>query len=179
VRVALPQAELLPGVHEDLVVPLWVARDGKVGVQRSDDTMHVPAILFASRQMLEPITRRYQPVPAADLARRGEHLAAWFAWLQDDTCTAAPTANGRLALRITGSGIRSLALPLPRGSWNLEVVPAAAGVGLRAASPTGAPTSPTIDVVNDNDVHTLELQVADGIGLPIWIDAITLRRRGK
>ncbi|MBL8756191.1 MAG: hypothetical protein JNK15_23050 [Planctomycetes bacterium] len=180
VRVELPAAELLPGVREDLVVPLWVARDGKAGVQRSDDTVRVPAFLFASRQLPEPITRRYQPSADPALAARlGGHIAGLVGWLQDAACTAAPAPNGGLALRLSRPGTWSVALPLPRGVWSLTLEPSRPGVAVRTAGAARGDAAPTLDVAADNDVHALEVHVADGIGGPVWLESVVLRRSGK
>ncbi len=177
VRIDLGLREILPEVTEPLVVPLWIAREGRSGVQRNGDEITIPAYLFGAYQQPEPIVRRHQPATAdaAAEARVTGHIGALFAFLMDAQSSAVPAADGRLQLRRTTHGTSALRLPLPAGTWEVAVVPATNGVvvGARGEKPG------RVSIPGEGATIDLELQTTPDAQLPCCIDAITLRRRDR
>lgn len=129
VRLDLNRPDLLPAGHR---MPLWLRLDGKVGVQRTEQRVMIPAYLFGGFQMPGAVINRWQP-PTGDqevdgkIARNGA-LALQF-WGQASPAVT-PDETGQLQLRLSANQQARLALSLAAGTYRVDVEPAACAATL-------------------------------------------------
>lgn len=132
VLLDLGTPEVLPGVRQPHVAPLWVRTEGRAGIRRSPEQVVVPAYLFGSFRARGAATNRYQP-PSGDASRDAAvaaNLAAIVQFWQQRTATAVPTAPGPFALAIATGARVDLPLRLTAGNWRFRIEPAEASVEL-------------------------------------------------
>ncbi len=168
VLVDLGRRAILPGVEEELVVPLWVHRTGRVGVRSDADTIAVPAFLFGAHAMTGPIQRRHQP-PTGDAAVEAEvgaRMNALLQWFTARQAVAVADARGHLQLELRTPAPATVTVDVPAGEWRVAVEPADAAVDVVPSQVSASTPSPT----------TLALQARTGATLPQRIDRVVLRR---
>lgn len=155
---------------EPLVAVLWVRLDGRVGITRTADRVAIPAWLFGSLALSEPLTRRYQVLPSdpAETARFYDRLNAVGAWLTDRSAVAVAAADGHLQLELRSSAPATLRVPLPAGTWRPRVVPEGCPITLRS----GGNAADDGLVVADDGPLELTLAPAPGAELPVRCDRI-------
>ena len=121
----LDQPEILPGVRQPHLAPIWVRRAGRCGVRREQDAVVIPAHLFGAFRLGGPVTRKHQP-PTDDLdaeQRALQHLAATATFLQSRSPVAKATAGGSLYLALAPQQSAAVRLRLERGAWSLRCEP--------------------------------------------------------
>lgn len=168
VLVDLGRQTILPGVDEELVMPLWVHRHGRVGVRSDGDTITVPAFLFGAHAMTGPIQRRHQP-PTGDAAVEaaiGARMSALLQWFTTRHAVAVADASGHLQLELRGPGEFQCTVDLPAGEWRALVEPDRAAVDV-------LPT--TLSVAQRGPVQ-LSVQVRQEGVSPQRVDRVLLRR---
>ncbi|MFK7742277.1 MAG: hypothetical protein AB8H80_18330 [Planctomycetota bacterium] len=136
VLLDLGTPEILPGLREPHLAPLWVRTEGRAGVRRQADRIEVPAWLFGAFTMRGPVTRRHQPPtgdPAIDTAQQ-QQLAEAVAWFTARRITATPNEDGAFATSLPAGQTLKLELPLPDGTWRARVEPADGGARCTFAS---------------------------------------------
>lgn len=179
VQVDLGVCEVLPGRRETITVPLWVKLDGRAGVQRDAERIHVPGWLFGSFTLRVPIVGRYQPPPTDPemAAARAQHLGELVAWLGQTPAAAVPDARGLWRGRL-GQPRSGLRLSLPAGTWRARAEPANAGVQIVCTTATAHGTDDGFQLAATGE-HELVMQVPDGVALPVWIDRVVLERQPR
>lgn len=121
----LDNPEILPGVREEHVAPLWIRTEGRAGIERSKDRIVIPAYLFGSFRAAGPAVNRHQP-PSGDPAfdqKLMKNLSAMVAFWNRKSPTVVPTEEGSLALSLPKQGHADLAVPIPPGTWTISVEP--------------------------------------------------------
>jgi arabinofuranosyltransferase len=166
---------ILPGHAEALVMPLWVARFGRAGVQTTAAGYHIPAWLFGAHQMTGPIQRRHQP-PTGDAAveaavqQRLQALLAWFG----PRPAVAMVAPGGWQLELRSAAPAPLRLPLAAGSYRIELVPPDAALDFVVVA--GASLAAGRLAVGTTGEVDLALQPRADASLPVRLQAVQLRR---
>jgi len=149
--------EILPGIREKHVAPLWIQTEGRAGIERSDDRVILPAYLFGSFEAKGPAVNRHQP-PTGNPTTDNEHLrnlAAIGAFWNQRSPTVVPTDNGALALSLASNHSASLQVSLPTGTWRLTVEPQISQAKVRITA-DGKPTTDQLTVTGTDPV-ALEL----------------------
>ncbi|HEX6811843.1 MAG TPA: hypothetical protein VF384_09500 [Planctomycetota bacterium] len=175
VLVDLGEREVLPGRVEPLVASLWVRLDGKAGVRRSSDRIEIPAWLFGSYTLPEPLQRRYQR-PSADAAaeaRVAQHLAAVGQWFGERSAVAVPSRAGPLRLELRAPAAQ-FTCRLPEGHWRVEVHPAGCPAVVDAGPNAGASGAVTVPAPGQDVVATL--RAPGGATLPIAVERVVFTR---
>ncbi|MGK0154049.1 MAG: arabinofuranosyltransferase [Neolewinella sp.] len=134
--VDLDNPEILPGVREAHIAPLWIRTEGRAGIERSADRVVVPAYLFGSFQAKGPAVNRHQP-PTGDPAMDGKYLknlAAIVEFWNQRSPTVVPTDDGELALSLAKNQTAGFELPLPVGTWRVTVEPKTSRGNVRVAA---------------------------------------------
>ena len=131
----LANPEILPGLREEHLAPLWIRIEGRAGIERSPDRVRIPAYLFGSFAAKGPAVNRHQP-PSGDPAIDGKFLSNLSAivkfWTQRSP-TVAPTADGELALGLAPGQRTTLSVSVPAGSWRVTMQPEASNAIVRIA----------------------------------------------
>jgi hypothetical protein len=175
VALALPEQDLAPGLRQAVNGNLWVRLDGRVGVQRTQDRIVIPAWLFGSFAPQCPLVRRYQPFAgdAGDRALHGAELARLVAWLQAPPCVATPGADDRLVAELRAAAA-ALSLHVPAGRWVVALEPPSPGLRVHLA---GAPPGDGSTVATaDDGEQELVLSAAPALLLPHRVHSIVLER---
>ena len=129
----LGQPEILPGVRQPHLAPIWVRRTGRCGVRREQDAVVIPAYLFGAFRLGGPVTRKHQPA-SDDLdaeQRAGQNLAAIATFLQSRSPVAVATAGGPLSLALAAGQSATVRLRLEPGAWSLRCEPKGCGADAR------------------------------------------------
>ena len=163
VLLDLGNPEILPGVRQAHLAPLWVRVEGRAGITRSDARITVPAYLFGSFQLTGPAINRHQP-PTGDAKVDGEQIAslnriAQF-WNQRRP-VAKPNADGTLGLFLAPQQAESFSLQLPAGTYRVSLLPEGpAGNGATLHATAAAEFASGVLTVASDSVVTLELRAS-------------------
>jgi hypothetical protein len=125
ILVDLDNPEILPGLRQEHIAPLWIRTEGRAGVERGADRVIVPAYLFGSFQAKGPAVNRHQPPtgdPAIDDKFLANHAAMTGFYIQRSP-TVVPTDDGALALSLAKNQSAALQVALPIGTWRVTVEP--------------------------------------------------------
>jgi hypothetical protein len=164
ILVDLDNPEILPGVRQEHIAPLWIRTEGRAGVERSADRVIVPAYLFGSFQATGPAINRYQP-PTGDPAIDGvlqHNSAAMAGFYIQRSPTVVPTDDGALALSLAKNQTATLQLPLPAGTWRVTVEPKIGRDNIRVTA--GGQLSIDLLTVDGTTPVTLELAAPSDSG---------------
>ena len=179
VMLTLADRQLLAGVVETLRVPMWVRRDGAVGVRSEAARIVVPAMLFGALQLDGPVVRRHQPATADALAEAivTARLTGVVTWYHATGSAVVPTAAGPLQLELRSPAPVTADVDVPAGTWRARCEPAAPGTAVTAthgATPLAGAASTF--VVPAAGRVTLALQAAADGNLPQRVDRVVLER---
>ena len=163
VLLDLGNPEILPGVRQAHLAPLWVRVEGRAGITRSDARITVPAYLFGSFQLTGPAINRHQP-PTGDAKVDGEQIAslnriAQF-WNQRRP-VAKPNTDGTIGLFLAPQQAESFSLQLPAGTYRVSLLPEGpAGNGATLHATAAAEFASGVLTVASDSVVTLELRAS-------------------
>ncbi|MBX3461608.1 MAG: hypothetical protein KF830_00415 [Planctomycetes bacterium] len=179
VHFAAGTAPIPPGSDrvEAIVAPLWVHVRGRFGPVAAPDRIEIPALWFGSLRYPGPLLRRRLPPPPDDPAAAAiaDGLRTVGAWHAARAATVVPQASGGVELELHQGGA-AFAWPVPRGTWRLATVPAAAGVQVRVAGE--APAAGGLVTFDRDQEVPLELTVAPGTPRPARLQGVVLQRAG-
>jgi len=147
--------------------PLWIRVDGKVGVQRTEQQVSIPAYLFGGFHMPGAVINRWQP-PTGNKEVDGKvalNGAKAIQFWNTPSPAVTPAADGTLQLRMNGGEKARLTLALPTGRYRVSIEPADSGCTLAATD--GATLRDGNLTITNAAVTTLELTAAkDRTALP-------------